>query len=213
MAEKPDARKGGEEAVASQGGKKKGKIFLLGAVGGAMLIEGVAVFFAAKMLSGGPQDAGAASIGVVTGGGSHGDAKKAESGGQGDAKKQTGGGKEGEGGAASGGRTEDDSEVVLAQFRAINDRSGQNILYDVKVYGRVKSEKVEKIQKLLEGKKATVEDRFAKVIRNADPQYFKEAGLETIRRQFMHELDLAFNEEGLISEILLPSLMWYNAGM
>jgi hypothetical protein len=198
MPEKPSERNR-DEAKAPEGGKRgKGKFMLVGAVGGAMLIEGVGVFVLARMMGSGPKEASANVEGLAPAG-AHG------------ASSGAAGARGGAGGEAAKVETQE-SELLLAQFRAINDRSGQNILYDVKVYGRVKGDKLEKVQKLLEGKKASIEDRFAKVIRTADPQYFKEPGLETIRRQVLHELDTVFGEEELVCEILLPSLMWFNAG-
>lgn len=113
--------------------------------------------------------------------------------------------------AQSGPAEPNDREIVIAEFRAMNDRSGHTIVYDLKVYGRVAGGNIDKVQKLLETKKATVEDRFAKVIRAAEPQYFKEAGLETLRRQIKHELDGLTGDPQLVQEVLIPSLMWYNS--
>lgn len=183
MPEKPDDKKREGTPNAEGGTKRKGRFLLVGAIGGVMLIEGVGIFVLTRLINGGPQSAAASVQGLEHSAGP--DAVKA---------------------------APADSELLLAQFRAINDRSGQNVLYDVKVYGRVKSDKLEKVQKLLESKKASVEDRLTKVVRSADPQYFKEPGLETIRRQILHELAGVFGEDDLVSEILLPSLMWYNAG-
>jgi flagellar basal body-associated protein FliL len=104
-----------------------------------------------------------------------------------------------------------DRELLFAKFRAMNDRSGQNIIYDVTVYGRVRGDMVEDAEKLIEQNKATIEDRLTRVFRSADPQFFKEPGLETLRRQIKHELSSVFGSENMVEEILLPSLMWYNA--
>jgi flagellar basal body-associated protein FliL len=102
-------------------------------------------------------------------------------------------------------------ELLIAEFRAMNDRSGQNILYDVKVYGRVEGARAAKVEAALQMQKATVADRLAKVVRAADPQYFKEPGLETLRRQIKNELSHVLSDEEMVDEVLIPSLMWYQA--
>ncbi len=104
-----------------------------------------------------------------------------------------------------------DKEIVVSSFRAMNDRTGHNIIYDVKVYARVNGNKAETVQKLFEEKKASIEDRMAKVIRAADPQYFREPGLDTLRRQIKYELDRVVGDGEMLQEVIIPSLMWYNA--
>ncbi len=184
--QKPAEREAREDAAPKPGGGKK-KFAIIGLISGVMIVEGVAIFVATRFLAGStPVPASAAGL---EGGGGFGEA--------------------GKGHGAPPAPTE--KEVVVAQFRAMNDRTGRNIIYDVKVYGRVAGDKVEPVQKLVEEKKATIEDRMTKVIRAADPQFFKEPGLETLRRQIKHEVDAALGENNGVQEILIPSLMWYSA--
>ena len=179
-------------AETSAGGRKGGRLMLFGLVGGLMLVEGVAIFFATRFL-GGPSPA----MGSL-------DSHAAPTGGE--------GGAEGEhGGHASEPARSGAKEIVIAEVRAMSDRSGQNIVYDAKVCARVDGSRSDKVQKVLEEKKATVEDRLTRVIRSADPQYFKEPGFETLRRQIKHELDGLVGDPQAVTEVLLPSLMWYNA--
>jgi flagellar basal body-associated protein FliL len=166
---------------AKPAGVKKGKLALIGLIGGVMVAEAIAIFVATRFL-GGPAKAEATVPGLEAG--EHGEGAKP---------------------AVS------DKEVVVASFRAMNDRSGHNVIYDMKVYGRVSGASADKVQKLFEDKKASIEDRLAKVIRAADPQYFKEPGLETLRRQIKHEVDAALGDANSVQEILIPSLMWYSA--
>ncbi|MBN1489097.1 MAG: hypothetical protein JXA69_04200 [Phycisphaerae bacterium] len=106
-----------------------------------------------------------------------------------------------------------DAEMLVAEFRAMNDRSGQNVIYDMKIFGRVPGEMAEQATQVFESKKASVEDRLARVVRAADPAFFKEPGLETLRRQFKHELADVLGNENLVDEVLITKLMWYNADM
>ena len=168
-------------------GRLSGRFALIGLVGGVMLVEGAAIFVATRFLGDGPSHADAAPGGLegtAGGGGASGDAKAA---------------------------APSDKEVLMCSFRAMNDRTGHNIIYDVKVYARIGGGKAEPVQKMAEEKKATLEDRMARVIRAADPQYFKEAGLDTLRRQIKHEIEGVLGEKCGVEEVLIPSLMWYNA--
>lgn len=187
------------------GGRKKGKIFLIGLIGGVMLIEGVAIFAVTRFM-GGPAKVEASVPGLEADDEGGGETAEGE-GEKGEGEKAEG--KEGEGGAPK--RVPKEKEIVVASFRAMNDRSGHNIIYDIKVYAQVAGKSADKIQRLFETRKASIEDRMAKVIRAADPQYFKEPGLETLRRQLKHEVDAAIGDANAVQEILIPSLMWYSA--
>ena len=46
-----------------------------------------------------------------------------------------------------------------------------------------------------------------------DPAFFKEPGLETLRRQFKYELADVLGNENLVDEVLITKLMWYTADM
>ena len=163
---------------------KKRRFALIGLIGGVMVVEGIAVFAATRFFSG-PAKVEAGVPGLAGGeAGEHG------------------------GGAKP---VVSEKEIVVAAFRAMNDRTGHNIIYDMKIYGRVAGDAADKVQKVLEEKKASVEDRMAKVIRAADPQFFKEPGLETLRRQIKHEVDAVLGDANAVQEILIPSLMWYSA--
>jgi flagellar basal body-associated protein FliL len=83
-------------------------------------------------------------------------------------------------------------------------KSGRLFLYDIEVYAKTKREKAEALKKMLEGYKATIEDRLSRVVRAAEPQDLQEDGLETIRRQVKHELGQIVGDEKMIDEILIP---------
>jgi len=196
MADKKEGTDAGRasESEAQAVARKGGKLMLFGMVGGLMLAEGVAIFVATRFL-GGPSVAVGSVEGASgeTGEGAHGGSN---------GELATNGTQPSKSGAR---------EILIAEVRAMSDRSGQNIVYDAKVCARVDASKGDKVQKVLEEKKATIEDRLTRVIRSADPQYFKEPGFETLRRQIKHELDGLIGEPGAVTEVLLPSLMWYNA--
>ena len=68
----------------------------------------------------------------------------------------------------------------------------------------MRSDKKDDIQKVLEARESTILDRFNTVIRSADTKYLNEPGLDTIRRQFLFELEKVIGEEGVVLELLIP---------
>jgi hypothetical protein len=62
------------------------------------------------------------------------------------------------------------------------------------------------VSKVLQKRKATVQDRLARVVRAAEPERFSEPDLRTLRKQFLVELTQIMGEEGLIQEILIPAI-------
>jgi flagellar basal body-associated protein FliL len=95
-------------------------------------------------------------------------------------------------------------EVALPEVRAFNKREGRIYICNLEVVLRVRADKVEEIQKMLEARKSTISDRLNTVIRSADVKTLNEPGLETLRRQFRFELDSLLGDDQLILELLIP---------
>jgi len=118
------------------------------------------------------------------------------------------GGLDGNAGSASGTM----AEVEVASFRALNDKSPRVVIYDVTIYAVVSEEDRAVFEEVLERRKQTVRDRFVRIVRGADPAYFQEPDLATLREQFKHELSTVAGESIGIEEVLLPSIIPYSDG-
>jgi flagellar basal body-associated protein FliL len=166
------------------GGKKKQTLMMLGVLLAVMAVEGGGIYFAVKFFGGGPKAAVAEGLA--------------------DPAKSVGGhGGEGGEGEKAGEFTQD-AELPVAKLKAPNMKSGRLFLYDIEVYAKTKKDKADTLKKMLEGFKATIEDRLSRVVRSAEPQDLQEDGLETIRRQVKHELGQIVGDEKMIEEILIP---------
>jgi len=170
-------------------GKKKQTLVMLGILFAVMAVEGGGIFFAVKFFSGGPKAAVAEGLATpaTSAGGGHGGGH---------------GGAGGEGEKAA--EVTLDAELQVAKLKAPNMKSGRLFLYDIEVYAKTKKDKADTLKKMLEGYKATIEDRLTRVVRSAEPQDLQEDGLETIRRQVKHELGQIVGDEKMVEEILIP---------
>lgn len=108
-----------------------------------------------------------------------------------------GAGADGEGGMAS-------SEVRVTDLMAFNSNDGRVFVYQLSVYAEIDAEHSPRIKNMLESRQNAIDDRFSKVIRGSDPKYLDEPGLETLRRQFKHELGEILGDESYIKTILFP---------
>ena len=98
----------------------------------------------------------------------------------------------------------DETELQVTEMVSFNSTDGRVFVYQISVYASVATEHSKKIESLLELKKNTIDDRLSKVIRAANPKYLDEPGLETMQRQFKHELDQILGDDTLIKTILFP---------
>jgi hypothetical protein len=119
---------------------------------------------------------------------------------------------EGEAGGEGEGKAKADrppaiAELDVVKLRAQNERAQRQITYDLDVYVSVAGVNKDKVSKALQSRKATVQDRLARVIRAAEPERFIEPDLRTLRKQFLVELTQIVGEEGLIQEVLIPSIV------
>lgn len=96
------------------------------------------------------------------------------------------------------------SEVRVTDLRAFNSKDGRVFLYQLSVYAEVDGKDSPRIKDMIESRQNAIDDRFSKVIRGSDSKYLEEPGLETLRRQFKHELGQVLGDESHIKAILLP---------
>lgn len=96
------------------------------------------------------------------------------------------------------------SELHVTDLVSFNSTDGRVFVYQLSVYADVEGKHSQKIKDLIESRKNTIDDRFSKVIRAADPKYLDEPGLETMQRLFKFELDQILGDDTLIKAILFP---------
>ncbi len=96
------------------------------------------------------------------------------------------------------------SELHVTDLVSFNNADGRVFVYQLSVYADVEGKHSQQIKDLIESRKNTIDDRFSKVVRAADPKYLDEPGLETLRRQFKHELGEILGDESHIRAILFP---------
>jgi len=96
------------------------------------------------------------------------------------------------------------SEVRVTDLMAFNSTGGRVFVYQLSVYAEIDTQDSPKIKDMIESRQNAIDDRFSKVIRGSDPKYLDEPGLETLRRQFKHELGQILGDESHIRAILFP---------
>jgi flagellar basal body-associated protein FliL len=107
----------------------------------------------------------------------------------------------------------DYSEIEIAPIDAINTRDGRAFLYHLEVSALVRLMHKDTCKGLIDARKATIRDRLDTLLRNADPKYLNEPGLETLRRQIKFELDKVFKDEKLVDEILITKFLKSRANL
>jgi flagellar basal body-associated protein FliL len=100
-----------------------------------------------------------------------------------------------------------DPEIPLVECESINRTSGQTIVVHLSLSALAAAENAEKLKKLVEMRKSSIQDRVQFVVRGADPKHLNEPGLETIRRQLKAEIDKLFGDEKLVTELLIPQIL------
>lgn len=213
---KADAHKDGGGAAKGGGmGALLGKMPVL--LGGAMIIEAVVLFAGFKFLGQKPAAANAEITAPAEGGEEGGGESKGGGESEGKAEepsKGSGGGEHGSGGGSGGGAEakakpidkKKPVEIKILEFRAPNKLSGRTFLYDVQIYAVTRGANAERVNQVIEDRKALISDRVRTIIAQTDPEKLgggSEPGLETLRRQVKYQLDQIVGE-GLIEEVLVP---------
>ena len=104
-------------------------------------------------------------------------------------------------------------EVELAECRPTNPQSGKPITMHIRVTALVAAADREKVEEMVESRKARIEDCVNTVMRSAHPKHLNEPGLETIRRRLQHELNELFGDDQLIQQVLIPHLLLSGSGV
>ncbi len=174
---------------------KKSKLWLI--VAAIMAVEGIGVFFLAKMFLPGPATVAAAEEGP-------------------DAAAHAPDGHEApkHGGAHSEADPKSsEAEIPLTECKAFNKESGKLIFFHLRVSVLVAASQLERAKQLVQSKQARIDDRVNTVIRSGEPRQFNEPGLETIKRRIKHECDRIFEDETLIREVLVPYMVQSGSGV
>ncbi|HOB74217.1 MAG TPA: hypothetical protein PKG54_06800 [Phycisphaerae bacterium] len=97
-------------------------------------------------------------------------------------------------------------EVEVVRLRAQNERSQRHITYDLVVFASVLDTNKEKVEEVLQRRKNTIQDRLSRIVRAAEPERFSEPDLRSLRKLFEAELGQLVGDEGLIQEVLIPTI-------
>jgi flagellar basal body-associated protein FliL len=96
------------------------------------------------------------------------------------------------------------TELRVTEVMAFNSKTGRVFIYHLTVFAEVDTQHAARLERVLQHRRNTVEDRFSQVIRGCDPKYLDEPGLETVRRQFKAALEQVLGAQVPIKEILIP---------
>ncbi|MBI1369521.1 MAG: hypothetical protein GC162_12815 [Planctomycetes bacterium] len=98
-------------------------------------------------------------------------------------------------------------EVLVVKDKYENLKSGRQFLYDTEVYLTVRKKDQQTITDDLTAQKAQVSMAIGTIIRQADPSYFQEATLATLRRQIKAMLDEHMGKDAdgtsLVQDVLI----------
>jgi flagellar basal body-associated protein FliL len=171
-----------------KGGGLFGKMPVL--LGMVMILEAVVLFAGFKFLGAGAKPAQAADL-------------LADSGSDGKSD-----GKDGDKSAAA---IDKKKPVVIkvTEFKAPNKKSGNSLLFDLKICVVAKSEYQKQIEDAIADKEPLIQDRVRTIVAESDPEKLSggaEPGLETFRRQVKYQLDEIIGD-GMIDEVLVPRMI------
>ena len=105
------------------------------------------------------------------------------------------------------------AEVKIAQFKALNEKSGHTFVVDIELSARVPAGRQAEVESLVNLRKDTVLDRFNQLVRSADPKHLKEEDLATLRRLMTAELSGILGDEDLVDEVLITRFNKFRADM
>lgn len=100
-------------------------------------------------------------------------------------------------------------ELLVLQEKFPNLRSGRQMLYDVEIYitAEQRHNKEDKLKERLESRRAQIVMEIATIVRRAEPSFFNEPTLATLRRQVKAVLDerLGTSDDGdpVVQEVLI----------
>lgn len=108
-------------------------------------------------------------------------------------------------------------EILVAEGKFQNTRSGRSYLYDTEVWIVVKKKNEQLVTKTLEASKAQIETDISRIFRRAEPAYLMEPELSTLTRQVRAALDERIGHDGqgqaIILEVLIPECKRYRSDL
>ena len=105
------------------------------------------------------------------------------------------------------------TEVQIAEFKALNEKSGVTFMVDISVSARVPADRADEIRTLLNDSHATVVDLLTQAVRSVNANPLKEEDLATIRRKMKFELDKVLEDETMILELLITRFQKFRADL
>lgn len=109
------------------------------------------------------------------------------------------------------------TEVLVADDKFQNTRSGRSYLYDTEVWIVVKKKNKELVEQTLESSKAQIGTAISRIFRRAEPAYLIEPELSTLTRQVRAALDERIGHDGegeaIILEVLIPECKRYRSDL
>ena len=109
------------------------------------------------------------------------------------------------------------TEVVVADGKFQNTRSGRSYLYDTEVWIVIKKKNRELVEQTLESSKAQIGTDISRIFRRAEPAYLIEPELSTLTRQVRAALDERIGHDGegeaIILEVLIPECKRYRSDL
>ena len=104
-------------------------------------------------------------------------------------------------------------EVQVADFKALNEKSGVTFMVDISVSARVSADRLDEATALLEESHARIVDRLTQAVRSVNVNHLKEEDLATIRRKMKFELDKVLEDETIIEELLITRFQKFRADL
>ncbi|UCG33026.1 MAG: hypothetical protein JSU68_00040 [Phycisphaerales bacterium] len=102
-------------------------------------------------------------------------------------------------------------EMDIADFKALNEKSGLTFVVDISVSAKVPMDRAEDAERLVEEKSKTIVDRLTLAVRSAEPNHLKEEDLATIRRKMKFELDKILDDDTIVEELLITRFQKFRA--
>jgi len=100
--------------------------------------------------------------------------------------------------------------MILADGRAPNRRSGRLYMYDIQISIETQKEAAKKVAETRGQREAFIRDRLRTIIARAEPKYFDEPDLQTLKRQIGAMLEDVFGAD-TIKQVLIPKCNGYIA--
>jgi flagellar basal body-associated protein FliL len=101
-------------------------------------------------------------------------------------------------------------EIKLDQFRAPNFQTGATVFYDLSIHLKVDLVSKELVSGLIDKHKAMLGDRLRAIVAEAEPRYFSETQLTTLKGRIQAMMDSVIGE-GMVKEVLIPECMPFKA--